>query len=464
MKKYLQSITDVSLFQQLIIIIFTFGFFLVVFFSIYLRGNINDFVDNQVMNILRASQSTIVAREQGQSSGTSELSADAQVMHFVLNRGALVRFYGDMYSQQLLDDVIALSKTLEEEWSEGVKTLAETSYFYRIQKIDKNRVIVSLIRESYGNNIENTLLSGVSNTTAVAVSLMFILIMFWTFSIITPLQQIRIYIDHVRKGEEATLNIDRKDEIGELAHELVSLRDELKHQEETKEEMVHNISHDLKTPIATIKSYAESIKDGIYPYDTLEKSVDVIIDNADRLEQKVYSLLVLNRLEYMMDQAIETDKKTDMKETVEKVLLSLKAIRPEVEIVPQLEDAVFKGDEESWRIVVENLVDNALRYAASNITITLQKGSLSVSNDGPSISNERMQRLFKPFEKGTKGKFGLGLSICYKVCQAYNYTIDAENLENGVVFRITEKPAKKERRRIIRTFGEDSGKTTPPTN
>ena len=45
----------------------------------------------------------------------------------------------------------------------------------------------------------------------------------------------RMY-DRVRKGEEATLNIDRKDEIGELAQELVSLRDELKHQEETKEE------------------------------------------------------------------------------------------------------------------------------------------------------------------------------------------------------------------------------------
>ena len=55
--------------------------------------------------------------------------------------------------------------------------------------------------------------------------------------------------------------------------------------------MIHNISHDLKTPIATIKSYGESIKDGIYPYDTLEKSVDVIIENADRLEAVSYTHL-----------------------------------------------------------------------------------------------------------------------------------------------------------------------------
>ena len=178
----------------------------------------------------------------------------------------------------------------------------------------------------------NTLIRRLSDTTSIVVTVLFVLIFFWTLSIITPLQQIRTYIDKMRKGEEATLNVDRKDEIGDLARELVSLQEELKRQEETKEEMVHNISHDLKTPIATIKSYAESIKDGIYPYDTLEKSVDVIIENSERLEQKVYSLLFLNRLDYMMDQARETEKTTGMKETIEKVLLSLKMIRPEVTI------------------------------------------------------------------------------------------------------------------------------------
>ena len=47
--------------------------------------------------------------------------------------------------------------------------------------------------------------------------------------------------------------------------------------------------------------------------------------------------------------------------------------------------------------------------------------------------------LFKPFEKGDKGKFGLGLSICYKVCNAYDFSIVAENLEKGVIFRIEAK-------------------------
>ena len=77
--------------------------------------------------------------------------------------------------------------------------------------------------------------------------------------------------------EDPELIITRSDEIGEIAESLTSMNEELKKQQRIREEMIQNISHDLKTPIATIKSYSESIKDAIYPYDTLEKSVDVII-------------------------------------------------------------------------------------------------------------------------------------------------------------------------------------------
>ena len=84
--------------------------------------------------------------------------------------------------------------------------------------------------------------------------------------------------------------------------------------------MIQNISHDLKTPIATIKSYGESIKDGIYPYETLEKSVDVIIEHADRLEKKVYSLIMLNKLGYLTDDGMAGDT-LDMSAVINKAIL-----------------------------------------------------------------------------------------------------------------------------------------------
>ena len=447
MRKFFRSLTGLNLVQQMSVIVFTALFAMILFFTVYLKGNIDDFVVVQVMDSLKRSQDNIVATIDENNSISPQIGIDYETVHMVFYRGVLTTYYGDQpMNEGLVDEAAKICESMDESIKEG-KIEYDGGYYFRASVIDSNRTIISFIEAKYAANIESHLLNSVSNTTAIVVSIMFIIILLWTLSIVTPLQQIKNYIHKVRKGEEATLDIERNDEIGELATELVSLREELQHQYETKEEMVHNISHDLKTPIATIKSYAESIKDGIYPYDTLEKSVDVIIDNADRLEQKVYSLLFLNRLDYMMDQEKDTDQVADMKSIIEKVLLSLKMIRPELSIDCVLENAFFRGEEESWRVVVENLLDNALRYANTNVTITLKKNELIITNDGPPISEERMERLFKPFEKGTQGKFGLGLSICYKVCNTYGYSIDAENLEKGVCFRITEKGTNKKDRR-----------------
>ena len=219
--------------------------------------------------------------------------------------------------------------------------------------------------------------------------------------------------------------------------------------EKTKEEMIHNISHDLKTPIATIKSYGESIKDGIYPYETLEKSVDVIINNADRLEKKVHSLLYLNRVEYLVSQDIE-GALTDMNVVIDNVILSIKAIRDDVVIETDLQPEVFfTGLEESWRVAIENILENALRYAKSKIKIVLREDEVAISNDGPSMSEERIAALFKPFEKGQDGQFGLGLSIVAKVVHANGYTVSGENTSDGVIFRMSkvERKEKKETKR-----------------
>ena len=217
---------------------------------------------------------------------------------------------------------------------------------------------------------------------------------------------------------------------------------ELKKQEKTKEDMIHNISHDLKRPIGAIKSYGESIKDGIYPYGTVEKSVDVIIENAERLEKKVHSLLYMNRVEYLISQE-NGEKSINMKEVIEFVVQNIRLIRPEIEFQLHLNDVIFEGSEEPWRIVVENILENALRYAQTKITIILNdRDGLSIENDGEKIEEDRIATLFKPYEKGAGGKFGLGLSIVSKVVHAYGYHICGENSQDGVIFKIY-KPNKK---------------------
>ncbi|MGI6607458.1 MAG: HAMP domain-containing sensor histidine kinase [Erysipelotrichaceae bacterium] len=439
MRRFLKSITDVSLFQQVSIIFVTFGVVLIFFFSVYLRGNIDDFVVNQVMSLLHRSQESLI-KILNNDSGFSDLSYDADVIHFVYSNDKCIKYYGGRISDEFIACVNEIALGNNSGWIESTFEVGNESYYYYYSNIEGQYEIISIIGAAYGQAIENDLLSNVSNTSAIVFGVIFVLLSVWVATIIAPLLQMQSYIGKIREGDDkAVLNIERKDELGDLANALVGMHNEIKRQEETKEEMIQNISHDLKTPIATIKSYAESIKDGIYPYDTLEKSVDVILDNANRLESKVYSLLFLNRLDYMMEQEKATEKTTDMYQLIEDVLVSFKMIKPELKIDRDLSPAIFKGDKESWRVVVSNLLDNALRYAESNITVVLEPYYLSIANDGPPMSAERVKALFKPFEKGDKGKFGLGLSICYKVCNAYDYSISAENMEKGVIFRIEAK-------------------------
>jgi len=449
MRKFLKSLFNMSLLQQLSAIIVLFVGIFILFFTVYLRGNIDDFVTNQCMDIMQRSQETIISNLESGKQGISELSYDSDVMHFVFVRGKMDTYYGKAtYTDAFLEQITEMVNNHESGWIESKTNIENTMYYYRLTTVNSRTKIISLMDESYGKNIGSSLLSSVSNNTAIIFSALFILLLLWVISIINPLHQIRTYIEKVQKGDEtASLNVDRGDEIGDMAKALVEMKNEIDDQEKTKEEMIHNISHDLKTPIAIIKSYGESIRDGVYPYDTLDKSVDVIVENADRLSKKVQSLLFLNRLDFVMDQEKDTSKTTDMVSLVISVAQSFKMIRPEVKVEKYLQKGVvFRGDEESWRIVLSNLLDNALRYAEKEVVIDVHDETLTVFNDGQPITEEQQKRLFKPFERGDKGKFGLGLSICYKVCNIYGYKIEQENMPNGVIFIISPKEIPEEKK------------------
>ena len=449
MRKFLKSLFNMSLLQQLSAIIVLFVGIFILFFTVYLRGNIDDFVTNQCMDIIQRSQETITTNLESGKQGISELSYDSDVMHFVFVRGKMDTYYGrTTYTDAFLEQITEMVNSHESGWIESKTKIENTMYYYRLTTVNSRTKIISLMDESYGKNIGSSLLSSVSNNTAIIFSALFILLLLWVISIINPLHQIRTYIEKVQKGDEtASLNVDRGDEIGDMAKALVEMKNEIDDQEKTKEEMIHNISHDLKTPIAIIKSYGESIRDGVYPYDTLDKSVDVIVENADRLSKKVQSLLFLNRLDFVMDQEKDTNKTTDMVSLVISVAQSFKMIRPEVKVEKYLQKGVvFRGDEESWRIVLSNLLDNALRYAEKEVVIDVHDETLTVFNDGQPITEEQQKRLFKPFERGDKGKFGLGLSICYKVCNIYGYKIEQENMPNGVIFIISSKEVPEEKK------------------
>lgn len=451
MKRFRLWIRELTLLQQILCIIFLFIALFAGFLFFFITPAIDRFSETEVYEILHSSQNSIIDYINEHPDGEIVVygtdSSITQLMYEpkqdevrVLNGNTLP----DSIIKEL-ENVAKTSKVGTQDYKLEVTDEKKQvdKYLYCITLLEDGRQLISILPDTYRLSFQKSLVSSVVMMNILVVSVLLVLLMMWVGTFIYPLQQIKLYIQKIKNDEPATLNIKRNDEIGEVAEALSEMQKELEKQNRAKEEMIQNISHDLKTPIATIKSYSEAIKDGIYPYDSLEKSIDVIIEHADRLEKKVKSLIILNKMGYLLDKCPAGDH-LDMNGVIAKVVLSLKVIRPEINILTETDkNVLFHGEEEPWRIAVENLIDNALRYAKTYVKVTLHECELCVINDGKQIEEDRLPTLFHPYEKGTDGQFGLGLSIVYKVCNTYGYYISAENLQNGVMFRIYKEKSKK---------------------
>lgn len=460
MKRMRMWLSELTLIQQLLTIIFLFVTIFAGFVFVFLTPAIDRFSETEMFRILHNSQESLIRYFDENPGSTPQLNVNVSetfVIDLLYDPDAdeFANISGGTVVMELKDEIRHKSEldasgtqdhitTLYRRSDDG--TMVPSTYLYAVTKLKDGRFLISIMTENYRGQFRTSLVRNVVAVNIVFVSILFVLLIVWVGSMLIPLSQITDYIKKMKNDEkDAVLNVKRNDEIGEVAKALQDMEAELARQNRDKEEMIQNISHDLKTPIATIKSYGESIKDGIYPYETLEKSVDVIIEHANRLEKKVHSLIILNKMGYLLDNCPEGEN-LDMNSVIDKAVLSLRVIRPEIEFQRQTEDGVmFHGEEEPWRIVVENLIDNALRYAKTYIRITLKERELCVINDGSHIDPEKAEALFRPYEKGSGGQFGLGLSIVNRVTTTYGYHVRAENLPEGVCFRIWREPGKKEK-------------------
>lgn len=454
MKRLYLWLRELTLSQQLLTIAFLIVSIFALFLVSVLSPQIDHFTQREMYRMLHHSQDSLMLYLNENPDDIPEFPTSGQdsIVHGIYEpeTDEIVTLSSYHFSGKEEENIRAnakLERTGIKDYSIEIEELGNTSQtLYTLSLLEDGRYLISMIPASYEAQFRTELINNIVDMNILAAGLLFALLMVWVATIIHPLNQIKTYVTKLKNDEPAHLYVARRDEIGEVADALREMDEQLQKQNQEKQEMIQNISHDLKTPIATIRSYGESIKDGIYPYGTLEKSIDVIIEHADRLDKKVASLIALNKMGYLLDECPEGDT-LDMNKVIEKVLLSLKVIRPEVSFETDLEeDVYFHGDEDPWRIAVENLVDNALRYAKSTVKIQLKEGELSVSNDGSHIPSDRMEKLFKPYEKGTDGRFGLGLSIVHRVVTTYGYRVEADNLTDGVRFRIWKEITKKERK------------------
>lgn len=439
--KKFNILKKLSLVQQLLVVLGIVGLLVFVIMIPIVDQNLRSIIDDQMYETLEIEQDMII------NNSFMPSRQNRRAYHIIYDSLSNTVISTNLSSQETINNFYyyvfgePLQTLINQPLRNSIENKSELqseTYYCLITHLSDSQYLISIQNSDYTNELITTL----RNQTIYiqyAFFILFALVMIaWVLSLINPLKKIKNYIDMIKERKDATLMIDREDEIGIVSKALVEMKEDLDRQEKIKEEMIHNISHDLKTPIALIKTYGESVKDDVYPYGDKNSSMDVILENADRLEHKVKSFLYLNRLDYLQGENNEIGT-FEINQLIIKIVEQMDLLKPDIKIETDLEDVCFIGNEEHWRVAIENIIENASRYANNIIHITLKDKYLEIYNDGEHIDNQTIPFLFDPYVKGVKGQFGLGLSIVHKIVTMYGYTVNAVNKEVGVSFIIQKK-------------------------
>ncbi|MHA7247771.1 sensor histidine kinase [Arthrobacter tecti] len=293
-------------------------------------------------------------------------------------------------------------------------------------------------------------LSTVGGLLAGMVPLLILIVSVVTWLVVgralAPVELMRREVDEVtsRNLHRRIDDPGRSDEIGGLARTMNRMLERLEQSQRSQRRFISDASHELKSPLASLRQYAEvarSHPDRISA-DDLSKAV---LDEGGRLERLVAGMLVLARAD---EQSLEVKaREVDLDDLM---LAEGRRLRTSTELdldATEVGAARVLGDEALLAQMVRNLVDNAAQHARSQVHLRLSTSEsvavLAVEDDGPGVPVEDRERAFERFarldESRTRnsGGSGLGLSIVQEIVSAHHGTVQISNsLLGGVCIEV----------------------------
>ena len=254
-----------------------------------------------------------------------------------------------------------------------------------------------------------------------------LLIFLYIFKLLSPLKIITKELINFANGDlSRRININSKDEIGVLSNSFNKMASSLENSIKTREELLRDIGHELRTPIAKGKFAIEKIDD----FSQKELLKKIFCD----LETLTNELIELEKLDLIKLNLTTFSAETLIIESLGKLYLEDES-KVEINII---EDFKINADLYYLSTALKNLIDNALKYADSYpITIEANKNEICISNRGKELSKQ-LEYYLKPFtqELSQRDGFGLGLSIVKKVIDKHNFQLNYVYENDSNVFKI----------------------------
>lgn len=290
----------------------------------------------------------------------------------------------------------------------------------------------------------------------VIIALMVVCLIIWADKcFFAPMRKLRKAMKTITEGNlVCEVKEDYEEELGGLCRDFENMRihlkeaidDKMRYDRDTKE-LISNISHDLKTPLTTIKGYVEGILDGVADSpDKMDRYLKTVYNKANDMERLIgeltlYSKIDTNEIPYNFIKINVKAYFDDCAEEIRTELESRNFVLTYLNYVP--DDVCLIADPEQLYRVINNIISNSIKYnnkarGVINIRVREEKEyiHLEIEDNGQGVSPEEAGRIFERFYRtdasrnSRTGGSGIGLSIVKKIVEAHGGTIWAVSNKN----------------------------------
>lgn len=240
-------------------------------------------------------------------------------------------------------------------------------------------------------------------------------------------------------------------DLAEIGQRLEWLRRRLQELEEQRARFLRQVSHDLKTPLATLREGTQLLADGVGGDlgGQNRRIINIMLDNASRLQRMIDNLLRLQQTETSLGEIRPQPFRLDA--VCRQVLAGqqLPAKAKNIRLLATFDETTVEGDGELVRGLVDNLASNAIKYspAGSSVQMALHRRGdqaiIEVIDEGPGIPAEDRERIFDLFWRGSQGRrqgvegSGVGLAVGREVAEAHGGRLELLESSGGARFRVT---------------------------
>ncbi|EGC02688.1 sensor histidine kinase [Ruminococcus albus] len=267
-------------------------------------------------------------------------------------------------------------------------------------------------------------------------------------TMLQPIHDLSMATSEVARGNfSVRVRENGADEYGILQRNFNKMAQELSGIETLRGDFISNVSHEFKTPLASIQGFAKLLQDPLLSSADRAEYTQIIIDETSRLSKLSSNILSLTKLENQT--TIGKKKRFRIDEQIRKIILMLEPewSKKDIDMDIDLEDIIYVGNEDLMGQIWQNIINNAIKFTPQNgiIKVNLFRGGngivTKIWDNGPQIPADKKDKIFEKFYQGDRSRAtegnGLGLALVKRIVDLADGKISVDNpFEGGVVFTV----------------------------